>query len=113
MSERYYIETSRDGWDITDGGKPLRDTGLLDRLNEQDDDLDRARTQIAALERERDHWRQQAGMAGANSGALYAALELALQLCCVPEHAQDEQWYANFELASIGLKPAFIDGVPS
>jgi hypothetical protein len=46
---RYCIEPSRAGWDIMDETTPLRDTDIVDRLNEQDDDLTRARAELTAL----------------------------------------------------------------
>ena len=47
---RYFFEPSRDGGaDIMDEDRPLRDTDIVDRLNEQDDDLTRARADIQTL----------------------------------------------------------------
>ena len=39
--DRYSIVPDRNGWDITDEGKPIGDTDLVARLNEQDDDIRR------------------------------------------------------------------------
>ncbi len=48
---RYTIDTQ----DIYDEGRPLRDTDIVDRLNEQDEDIERLRTEskelLDALER--------------------------------------------------------------
>lgn len=49
MTERYYIEAARDGWDIMDGDAPIRDTDITARLNEQDDDIQRLRADVARL----------------------------------------------------------------
>lgn len=38
-NERYYF----DSHDLMDGDSPLRDTDIMDRLNEQDDDITRLR----------------------------------------------------------------------
>lgn len=58
MTERYYVVTELRSWDITDEGKPLRDTDIVDRLNEQDEDIDRLKAQVvlyhSALEKIRD-----------------------------------------------------------
>lgn len=45
MTERYTM----DAQDYYDGDRPLRDTDIRDRLNEQDDDLDRLRADNAVL----------------------------------------------------------------
>ncbi len=44
MTERYTM----DAQDLYDGDRPLRDTDIMDRLNEQDDDLTRLREHIDA-----------------------------------------------------------------
>lgn len=46
MTERYTMD-AQDYYD--QGGRPIRDTDILDRLNEQDDDLQRARADALAL----------------------------------------------------------------
>lgn len=45
MTDRYYIAPDRNGWDITDEGTPIRDTDLVTRLNEQDEEIRQLRAE--------------------------------------------------------------------
>lgn len=45
MNNRYTM----DAQDLYDGDRPLRDTDIMDRLNEQDDDLTRLKAERAEL----------------------------------------------------------------
>jgi hypothetical protein len=60
-------------------------------------EIARLRDQAAHAEAARKAWTAIGARAQADALALHTLLDDAITLCHIPEHNQDEQWYARFE----------------